>query len=121
MIKMMLIIVMLLLCSCTIPIDKQLASTSASFETPDGKKINYASNKDQVGLKAKYIVGDDGKVKEVNIEVEKASTSEAAIAANLQLNLRVQDRLDKLQDQVNELLKVVLPIAKAVATKGIAP
>ena len=82
--------------------------TASTKVTYDGKTWFYESNKNQEGLKAK--LNKDG-----SAEIETtASTPEAAIAAALQSNL-------ELQKQIGALLQVLLPMAKAAATKGAAP
>ncbi len=76
------------------------ARTTASYETPDGKKIFYSSDKEQVGLEAVYSVDDQGRVKEVRIKVDKAGAQEAAIQAAL-----------AQQQAFTELFKTLLPLA----------
>lgn len=81
------------------------ARTTASYEA-DGKKIFYESNKDQMGLDATYELYESGAVKAVRIKADKAVTPEAAIAAALQIQ--------------SEIIKEVIPLLKAAATKGMA-
>lgn len=79
------------------------ASTEASYEiTADGKKIFYESNKEQQGLILE-ITEVEGKVHTVKISVDKSSTSEAAIAAALQMQLSLQRQLMQLVDQLAPL------------------
>jgi predicted trehalose synthase len=87
------------------------ASTEATYEvTPDGKKITYESNKEQQGLILE-INEADGKIHTVKISVDKSSTSEAAIAAALQVQLNLQSQLMRLIDQL-------APLAAAAAKSG---
>ena len=87
------------------------ASTEATYEiTPDGKKISYESNKEQQGLVLE-ISEVDGKIHTVKINVDKSSTSEAAIAAALQTQLNLQQQLMRLIDQL-------VPLAAAAAKAG---
>jgi len=82
------------------------ASTEATYEvSPDGKKITYESNKEFQGL---ILEVTDNSVK---ITVDKASTSEAAIAAALQMQLNLQQQLMRLLDQL-------APLAAAAAKAG---
>lgn len=83
------------------------SKTVATYEMPDGKKITYESAKEQTGLDLKYVLDDQGKVKELHIKVDKAGTQEAVIQAALQQQM-----------QIGKLLEVLIPLAKAAATKG---
>jgi hypothetical protein len=87
------------------------ASTEATYEiSPDGKKIYYSSNKEMQGLILE--VSDiDGKIHTVKISVDKSSTSEAAVAAALQVQLNLQQQLMRLIDQLT-------PLATAAAKAG---
>jgi hypothetical protein len=79
------------------------ASTEATYEiTPDGKKITYESNKEMQGLILE-ITEVDGKVHTVKISVDKSSTSEAAVAAALQVQINLQQQLMRLIDQLAPL------------------
>ena len=87
------------------------ASTEATYEiTPDGKKITYESNKEMQGLILE-INEVDGKVHTVKISVDKSSTSEAAVAAALQVQINLQQQLMRLIDQL-------APLASAAAKAG---
>jgi hypothetical protein len=88
------------------------ASTEATYEiSPDGtKKVSYDSNKEQQGLILE-ISEIDGKIHTVKISVDKSSTSEAAIAAALQMQLNLQAQLSRLIDQL-------APLAAAAAKAG---
>lgn len=84
------------------------AKTTASYKTPDGKEIQYSSDKEQVGLDVKYVLDADGKVKEIHIKVEKAGSQEQAIAAALQQS-----------QATNALLQSLMPlIMKAASLAG---
>ena len=79
------------------------ASTEATYEiTPDGKKIFYSSNKEMQGLVLE-VNEVDGKMHTVKINVDKSSTSEAAVAAALQSQLNIQAQLMRLIDQLAPL------------------
>lgn len=79
------------------------ASTEATYEiSPDGKKIVYSSNKEMQGLVLE-VTEVEGKIHTVKINVDKSSTSEAAIAAALQVQLNLQTQLMKLIDQLAPL------------------
>lgn len=79
------------------------ASTEATYQiTPDGKKITYESNKEMQGLILE-ISEIDGKIYTVKISVDKASTSEAAVAAALQAQISLQQQLIRLIDQLAPL------------------
>ena len=82
------------------------AKTVATYETPDGKKISYESNKEQIGLEATF----DPKTGMFHIKVDKAGTPEASIAAALENS---KEALGLARD--------AMAIGKAVATKGVAP
>jgi hypothetical protein len=87
------------------------ASTEATYEvSPDGKKITYESNKEMQGLILE-VSEIEGKINTVKISVDKASTSEAAIAAALQMQLNLQAQLSRLIDQL-------APLAAAAAKAG---
>jgi hypothetical protein len=87
------------------------ASTEATYEvSPDGKKITYESNKEMQGLILE-VSEIEGKINTVKISVDKASTSEAAIAAALQMQLNLQTQLMRLIDQL-------APLAAAAAKAG---
>jgi predicted FMN-binding regulatory protein PaiB len=98
--------VLLSLMVCSMPgcgIRMWSASTEATYEiTPDGKKIFYSSNKEMQGLVLE--VSDiEGKIHTVKINVDKSSTSEAAVAAALQSQLNIQAQLMRLIDQLAPL------------------
>jgi hypothetical protein len=87
------------------------ASTEATYEVSlDGKKISYESNKEQQGLILE-ITEVEGKAQTIKISVDKSSTSEAAIAAALQMQLNLQAQLSRLLDQL-------APLAAAAAKAG---
>lgn len=87
------------------------ASTEATYEiTKDGKKIFYESNKEMQGLILE-VSEIEGRINTVKISVDKASTSEAAIAAALQMQLNLQTQLLRLIDQLT-------PLAAAAAKAG---
>jgi len=87
------------------------ASTEATYEVSlDGKKITYESNKEMQGLVLE-VSEIEGKINTVKISVDKASTSEAAIAAALQMQLNLQTQLMRLIDQL-------APLAAAAAKAG---
>jgi hypothetical protein len=66
--------------------------TKATYTVhPDGtREISYSSCKEQIGLEA---ILPDG----VHVRVDKSSTQEAAMAAALQLHLKLADMLQQLQ------------------------
>lgn len=79
------------------------ASTSATYQiSRDGKTITYESNKEMQGLILE-VSEIEGKINTVKISVDKASTSEAAIAAALQMQLNLQTQLMRLIDQLAPL------------------
>jgi hypothetical protein len=87
------------------------ASTEATYEVSlDGKKITYESNKEQQGLILE-ITELEGRAQTIKISVDKSSTSEAAIAAALQMQLNLQAQLSRLIDQL-------APLAAAAAKAG---
>jgi hypothetical protein len=87
------------------------ASTEATYEVSlDGKKISYESNKEQQGLILE-ITEVEGKAQTIKISVDKSSTSEAAVAAALQMQLNLQSQLMRLIDQL-------APMAAAAAKAG---
>lgn len=59
------------------------AKTVASYETPDGKKISYESDKEQTGLDVEYEVDAQGRVKKIRLKVDKSGTQESVVAAAL--------------------------------------
>jgi hypothetical protein len=61
------------------------SKTMARYVTPDGRIIEYQSDKEQVGLLATY---EDEFGRKVHISVEKSGTPEAVIQSVLQLNLK---------------------------------
>jgi hypothetical protein len=71
------------------------------------KTLDYENNKDIAGLDVEYEVDELGKVKKVKIQVDKATTSEAAIAAALQIGV-----------ENSKLLQQLLPVVKSAATHG---
>lgn len=85
------------------------SKTKATWTEPGGKMVSYESDKEQVGLEASF--DKDGTF---HIRVDKAGTNEAAIAAALQSNLEVQK-------QLNALMQIIVPLAKAGVTKGVVP
>ena len=74
------------------------ASTKATYETPDGRRVTYESNKEQVGLKVSYEVNADGSVKAVHLSVDRASAQEQSYAA-----------LAKMQDSLAAILEKLAP------------
>ncbi len=87
------------------------ASTEATYEVSlDGKKISYSSSKEQQGLILE-ITEVEGRAQTIKISVDKSSTSEAAIAAALQMQLNLQAQLSRLIDQL-------APLAAAAAKAG---
>ena len=83
------------------------AKTTAIYEiTPDGKRIEYSSNKEQQGLSLN-LEEDNGKIKVVKINVDKSGTAEQAIAAAL-----------AVQIQMNDLLAKLLPLLEKAAITG---
>jgi len=87
------------------------ASTEATYEVSlDGKKISYESNKEQQGLILE-ITELEGRAQTIKISVDKSSTSEAAVAAALQVQLNMQAQLSRLIDQL-------APLAAAAAKAG---
>ena len=63
-----------------------LSKTTAHFETPEGLRGDYESSKDQENFSVMATVGDDGKIRSINIKTT-ASTPAAAIAASLEVQL----------------------------------
>jgi hypothetical protein len=77
-------------------VDRYSASTTAKYQiTPDGKFIEYVSNKEQQGLLLD-LQEKDGKVVAVKISVDSATTSERAIAAAQETNQRLIGIIEKL-------------------------
>lgn len=83
------------------------AKTTASYKTPDGKEIQYSSDKEQIGLDVKYVMDADGRVKEIHIKVDKAGSQEQAIAAALQQS-----------QQTNALLQALMPMLMKIGAMG---
>ncbi len=72
------------------------ASTTASYSGPDGRLIEYQSDKEQIGLEAVYVVDEQGRVREVRIKVDKASTQAEVIQAVLQQQRQLSETLSSL-------------------------
>ena len=72
------------------------AKTVATYETPDGKKISYESDKEQVGLDATYELYENGAVKAVRIKVDRAGSQEAVLAAMMQMQASMAALFQKL-------------------------
>lgn len=81
--------------------------TTASYVTPDGKQINYDSDKEHTGLDAIYELYPDGKVKSVHIKVDKAGTSELAIQAGMARDILT-----------SKLIEALIPILQKGAMGG---
>ena len=80
---------------------KYSASTTASYKTPDGIEVFYESNKDAEGVIVE-IKEVEGKAKTITIKVEKAGTSDAAIAAALNAQLKLAEVLEKLMPLITK-------------------
>lgn len=87
--------------------DQYLGSTEASYDAP-GVKGYYKSNKNQQGFKASMVLGEDGKMRTLNVETT-ATTPEAAIAAAAMTNLEIIK-------QYNATMQMLMPLI----TKGLA-
>jgi hypothetical protein len=85
------------------------AKTEASYEITDtGKKITYVSTKEQQGLDVD-IKEENGKVKELKIHVDKATTVESAIAAAMQSQVLL---MESLKDLVGLAMKASAVVPK---------
>lgn len=71
------------------------AKTVATYESPDGKKIAYESNKEQIGLEASWEEGNT----RVHIKVDKSGTQESVVAATLLIQQKWLDLVDRLSQQ----------------------
>ncbi len=100
-----LVFALFLLCSCGAGFYS--ASTTASVTvSPDGTRIiTYESNKEENGLDATW---DElpGNVKHVHVAVQKAGTSESAIAAAAQAQLELMKLLQQLVPLLAEAAKI---------------
>lgn len=65
------------------------AKTRASFVMPDGTRAEWESDKEHEGLEAEY----DPKSGRFKISVMRSGTSESAIAATAQTNLKIAELL----------------------------
>lgn len=85
-------------------VDMFTAKTTAYYKlNADGsKEISYTSGKDQQGL-AVSLEEDKAGIKKLAINVDKASTPEAAIAAALQIQAKILDQLTALVQQAQAL------------------
>ena len=97
--RIILLTVFFLLCACGV--NRYAASTTASYKTPDGTVVEYESNKEHEGVVVE-IKDVDGKAKSITIKVEQAGTSEAAVAAALQTNLKLTEMLQKLMPMLEK-------------------
>jgi hypothetical protein len=88
--------------------DRYSAKTKASYTGPDGRQIMYESDKEQVGLDVRYVLGEQGQVKEIHIKVEKSGAQEMAIAAALQAHAANA-----------KLIEAIVPLLKAAVAKGL--
>lgn len=76
-----------------------LGKTEATFETPNGLKGSYISNKNQENFSAKATTGPDGKINGVDIKTT-ATTPEAAMMAALE-SMRLF--MDAMREQLSVL------------------
>ena len=72
-----------------------LARTEAHFETPEGLKADYVSSKNQENFNVAATVGDDGKIRSIDIKTT-AITPEAAIAASMEVQLMLLQQIKDL-------------------------
>src|SRR5690349_21016910 len=80
------------------------AATTAHYQIlPDGTKdLSYTSNREFDGLDVD-LKEDEGKIKTLKIKVAKAGTAESAIAAALQLQMTLNETLQKLLPLIEKL------------------
>lgn len=71
------------------------ASTTATYTLPDGTIISYNSEKEQQGLDL-ILKKKDGQITDLRIHVDRASTAEQAIAAALQVQVKLMEMLERL-------------------------
>lgn len=101
--------ILLLLCALLLAgcgVSQFSGSTKATWTTPDGKTISYESNKDTVGLDATF----DPITGKFHIKVDKAGTSEAAIAA----------AAEAMKANANVMQELIPLLQKAAAIAGTA-
>jgi hypothetical protein len=72
------------------------SKTKATWTEPNGKSITWESDQEQVGLKARF----NPTTGEINIQVERASTQEAVIAAVLQNQAQILQLIEKLSARI---------------------
>jgi hypothetical protein len=82
------------------------AKTIATYESPDGYKVLYESEKNQEAFKAKIGLDQQGRINSLDIQTT-ATTPEAAILA-------AQDVANKLAD----ILQKLIPLLEKAAMAG---
>jgi hypothetical protein len=109
-----LFVVMVLLNGC-FPAYRQFAGeTTASYESPDGRKIFFQTNQDQQGFRAKAKVDPaTGKITDIDISVQKAGTNETAS------NAAAEAQKDNAAT-IRELTSTIAPAATEIIKGAIA-
>lgn len=72
-----------------------LAKTEAHFETPEGLRGDYVSSKDQENFNVVATVGEDGKIRSINIKTTAATPVEA-IRASMEVQLMLLQQIKDL-------------------------